>query len=1337
MTDIQPQRHGAEVAVIGMACRFPGAPDADAFWDNLRNGRESIVAFSEAEAAAAGVPPVLLARPDFVRAGALLDGVDLFDPALFGLTPREAEVMDPQHRLLLQCAWEALESAGYDSDRHPGLIGIWAGASAAAYLLNLLAHREVAAAVGGFQLEIGNEKDHLAPQVAYRLNLRGPAVTIQTGCSTSLVAVHLAVQSLLGFECDLALAGGVSIDLPQRPGYLHQEGGVASPDGHCRAFDARAAGTVFGSGVGLVVLKRLEEALADGDTVLAVIKGSAVNNDGSRKVGYTAPSVAGQAEVITQALAMARLAPREISYVEAHGTGTVLGDPVEAAALVRAFGPAGGPGTCALGAVKTNVGHLNVAAGLAGFIKAVQMLRHRQIPPTLHFERLNPEIDFGRSPFYVETRLRDWDPPGGIRRAGVSSFSIGGTNAHVVLEEAPPVPEAPADRRSSHLLVLSARTPAALESATEKLATFLESGRGADLAGVAHTLQVGRRELAHRRAVVARSVEDAVEALRRLPAERSATGAAPGGHRPVVFLFPGQGTRLPGAGRSLYAAEPLFRREIDRSTEVLASRFDLRRLLFAERYDEEAARQLSETALAQPVLFTLEHALARLWIERLGRPQIMLGHSLGEYVAACVAGTFAFEEALDLVAERGQLIQETPPGAMLAVPLAEEETLALLDGDAELSLAAVNEPAGCVVSGPAAAVERCEERLAARGLAGRRLPVTRAFHSALVEPAVAVLVERVARMRLSLPEIPWISNLTGRPVLPEEAVDPAYWGRHLRRPVRFADGIGEILADPDRVLLEVGPGDALGRLVRRHPACRPETQVVSSLGRAEAGLQEDEALATALGRLWAAGVEVEWPSGHRARRMLLPTYPFERHRYWIDGSNGADPPDLGLPEPPRDDLADPAGWFSMPTWKRTPLPDPLAAQPAEDEGDWLVAGEHSGLASALAGKLRQSGREVFIAEPGPRFGRLGERAWAIQFAERADWAALLAAIAKEGGRPGRVLHLGCFAAGEGASPDGRGEVEGEGEWLERGFYSLLAFAQAIGDRGLGHPMLVGVISSGMQAVAGETALFPVKATALGPCRVIPKEYPNLACRSIDVTPPPPRSWQETRLAERVLAEMGSGPADFAVAYRDQARWAMTLEPVRLESPPAGALPAKLRERGVYLITGGLEGIGLAVARDLARRVRARLVLAGRAPLPAEGVLVELEAAGAEVLAAPGIDVANRGAMAGVVERARQRFGPLHGVIHAEEPAGSGLIQFRDRAASAAVLATKVGGMRVLDELLSGLGLDFFVLFSSAFALTGGLGLVDHCAANAFLDAFAQCESPRRETLLLALDWSVW
>ena len=879
------------IAIVGMACRFPGAADLEQFWENLRSGVESIRSFSAEQLAAAGISPELLADPDYVRAGAVLDDIDLFDAAFFDFNPREAEIADPQQRIFLECCWQALERAGCDPDTFPGAIGVFGGTGMSTYLLNnVLSNPDLVRTVAPFQIMIGADKDYLAPRTSYKLNLKGPSISVQTACSTSLVAVHLACQSLQDYQSDLALAGGVSVRVPQQVGYRYQEGGIASPDGHCRAFDRKAHGTVFGSGAGAVVLKRLADAIADGDPILAVIRGSAVNNDGAAKVGFTAPSVEGQVAVISEALAAAEVDGETIGYVEAHGTGTTLGDPIEIAALTKAFGlgagGAGDPGErCAIGSVKTNIGHLDSAAGVAGLIKTVLALSHRQIPPSLHFEEPNPEIDFAASPFYVNTRLAEWKANGMPRRAGVSSFGIGGTNAHAILEEAPSrVPSGPS--RDPQLLLLSARTPSALETATDNLARHLEEHPEQPLADIAYTTQAGRKVFGHRRALVCRDRADAVAALRARDPHRVLTLAQEARDRPVAFLFPGQGTQHVGMGRELYDGEPAFRRTLDECARLLIPHLglDLRTVLYpSPETAEEGALRLEQTALAQPALFAVEYALALLWQEWGVRPAAMLGHSIGEYVAACLAGVFSLGDALALVAARGRLMQGLPAGAMLAVPRPEAEVRELLG--AALSLAAVNGAGFAVVSGPAEAVEALARQLGTEGVDCRRLHTSHAFHSAMMDPILPAFAAEVRKVRLAPPQIPFLSNLTGTWIDAAQAIDPDYWTRHLRETVRFAAGAGELLGDRSRVLVEVGPGRTLGTLVRQHPAAGAERVVVASLRRPQDGGGDADLLAGAVARLWLAGVRIDWPgyhAGESRHRVELPTYPFERRRFWLE-----------------------------------------------------------------------------------------------------------------------------------------------------------------------------------------------------------------------------------------------------------------------------------------------------------------------------------------------------------------------------------------------------------------------------------------------------------------------
>lgn len=885
MIEIENQDLSTGIAIIGYSCRFPGARNADQFWRNLQNGTESISHFSDRELLSAGVDPQLLSKRNYVKARGILDEPEMFDAAFFGINPSEAIVMDPQHRLFLECSWEALETAGYDADQYEGLIGVFGGASMSGYLLVL--HSQKKLPVGPLIISIANDKDHLTTRASFKLNLKGPSLAVQTSCSTSLVAVHQACQSLLNCQCDMALAGGVSISVPQISGYLYFEGGIDSPDGHCRAFDAKADGTVGGSGVGVLALKRLADALADGDEIHAVIKGSAINNDGAIKVGYTAPSVDGQAAVISLAHAVAEVDPATITYVETHGTGTYLGDPIEISALTEAFRDGGMKETncCAIGSVKTNIGHADAAAGAAGLLKTVLALKHRMLPPTLHFEQPNPQIDFAGSPFFVNDKLREWNTDKLPRRAGVSSFGIGGTNAHLILEEAPTtITTGPS--RHAELLLLSAKTPSALETATINLADFLAVHPEANLADVAFTLKVGRKLFEHRRALVCRTCDEAVSELRNSVSSTARTSQPAIKDRAVAFMFPGQGAQHVNMGRDLYESEPVFRDHVDacaKSLEISLG-IDLRRALYPPPdCEKSAADSLAQTELTQPALFVIEYAMAQLWISLGVRPQAMIGHSIGEYVAACLSGVFSVEDALQIVAMRGRLMQQVPEGAMLAVQLSVEEARKQLNE--KLYIAAVNSPRMCVYAGPVEQIAALQRELENQGVACHRLHTTKAFHSGMMQPILETFVEYLKSVKLSPPQIPYLSNLTGTWISAAEATDYGYWANHLRRTVRFGEGMQKLLRDPSRMLLEVGPGRTLCGFAADISAEPNSQQVVASMRHPKNKESDVAVWLQATGRLWLAGVDIDWKtfySRESRRRVSLPTYPFERKRFWIE-----------------------------------------------------------------------------------------------------------------------------------------------------------------------------------------------------------------------------------------------------------------------------------------------------------------------------------------------------------------------------------------------------------------------------------------------------------------------
>lgn len=900
------------IAIIGMSGRFPGAESVGEFWANLVAGRESITRFSDDQLRASGVHEAEIADPLYVRSRGVLEFPECFDAEFFGWTAREAEVADPQQRLFLQCVWEAFEDAGCDPRNGPRSVGVFAGASLNTYFLSrvLGTQERMEEFVRGFQSEgyaalIGNDKDYLATRVAHQFDFRGPAMTIQTACSTSMVAIAQACQALNTFQCDLAVAGGVSVTFPQERGYFYQEGSIGSSDGHCRAFDARAGGTVFGSGCGVVLLRRLSEAVASKDPIHAVIRSVALNNDGSEKASYMAPSSEGQAEVIALAHALAGVEPDSISYVEAHGTGTPIGDPIEVAGLTKAF-RSGSSRTrfCGLGSVKTNVGHLESAAGVVGLIKTAMALKHRFIPATLHFQSPHPDLEIEASPFYVVGRSRDWKEVPLPRRAGVSSFGVGGTNAHAVLEEAPdPLRHDFAPLRREVLLPLAALDATALEASAKRLADWIASAPNRDrdaglLHRVAYTLQTGRSRFPVRRVVVAVDADEAVTKLRSVAATAAQVPTLDPGQagRGVVFMFPGQGAQYPQMGCEAYGTESVFREAIDRCLDHLerVQPGGWREALFPPKEQEGAASiSMTRTVLAQPLLFANSYALSKLWMSWGIQPSALVGHSVGEFVAAVIAGSLAIEDALELVVERARLMQSMRPGAMVAVRAAEKELQGMLGPD--LSLAAINGPRACVVSGPIPAVEKLEAVLGTTSLAWKRLGTSHAFHSPMMREAADGLVAAVRRRVISRSTIPVASTLTGGMLEPSAWTTPEYWREQILKPVQFESATRALAAEGYRIFLEVGPGRSLTTAARQTLAgtpvcithCLPSDRTTSST----------RSLAQAAGDAWLHGVELDWRAfqgGEDLPRESLPTYPFKKTKYWASpkpkGSSSRDLP---------------------------------------------------------------------------------------------------------------------------------------------------------------------------------------------------------------------------------------------------------------------------------------------------------------------------------------------------------------------------------------------------------------------------------------------------------------
>lgn len=1333
------------IAIIGMSGRFPGARNVEEFWKVLHDGTEAITCFDETELEASGMGPSIRGA-GYVKARAILSDIEMFDADFFGFTPREAELTDPQQRLFLECAWEALEDAGYDARRFEGAIGVFGGSGFNHYLYsNLISNRALIESIGVLQASIRNRTDHLTTSVAYKMDLRGPAVTVQTACSTSLVASHLAIQSLLNYECDLALAGGAAIYLPQRSGYMYQEGGILSPDGHCRAFDERAAGTVSGNGVGVVVLKRLSDALQDRDHIEAVILGSAMGNDGAVKVGYTAPSSDGQAQVIAEAQAIAGIHPDTISYIEAHGTGTKMGDPIEVAALTQVFREkTARKGFCGLGSVKSNIGHLDAAAGIAGLVKTVLSLKHRLVPASLHFDRPNPELGLGDSPFFVNSTLRAWESPA-PRRAGVSSFGIGGTNVHLVVEEAPIVPSGP-ESRPCQLLLLSAGSANALEATTANLASFLEKHREDTLlADVAYTLQTGRRELSHRRMVVCRDVDHAIATLRSLDPRLAITGFHEPKERPVVFMFPGQGAQYLNMAKGLYQSEPIVKTEVDECSDILLAQLgiDLRALLYPDDGDATPENQakLTQTQIAQPALFVVEYAMARLLMSWGLEPEAMIGHSIGEYVAACLAEVFSREDALSLVAQRGRLMQQLRPGAMLMIPQSEDQVRTLLFSG--LSLAAVNGPASCVVSGPDESIERLKMQCENNSIACRGLSTSHAFHSHMMDPILEDFRRICMQVQFRPPKLPYLSNLSGTWINQEEATNPDYWVRHLRETVRFGDGVRELVRDANRVLLEVGPGRTTSTLARWNPYRASGQVVLNSIRHPEDRLDDATFLMNAVGKLWLAGVRIAWSgfySKEQRKRVALPTYPFQRERYWIESRKSSGDEVTG--QTSEEKRPDTTQWFYAPVWKSKPIHQPISA--LEANVSVLVFCDSYGFGSAVASALGENGAQVFTVSEGDEFSYNGQ-SFTIRRDSPENYQSMFQSLHAATALPSKILYFWTMAPLE----TSRETFEAQ---LDRSFFGPLLIGKALGSLVFTPAFELTFFSNHLYDVTGNALTHPERATLLGPCRTLPQEYPEISCRHIDLDVPPDDTWALSTL-DQIMAEISSPSGDATVAYRNGRRWVQDFEQLsialRNDPPP-------LRTHGTYLVVGGLGGLGLVFAEQLAETANANLVLIGRSSFPdaeewekwlsthdeSDPVsttirkLRNLEDKGATILALSA-DVSDRGRMQEVIRMVRERFGSLHGVIHAAGVPGGGIIQGKTRQAAEEVLAPKVKGTIVLASVLEDQSLDFFVACSSRSSILGTFGQVDYCAANAFLNVFAHHSKMSGRNPILSVCWDAW
>jgi iturin family lipopeptide synthetase A len=1310
-----------DIAIIGVAGQFPGAKDIGEFWTNIKNGVESISFFSDEELLKEGISKDLINSAHYVKAGSFLKDKHYFDSSFFNYLPEEAKLMDPQIRLFHQNCWHALENAGYGDRNTLSSTGLFAGGFVNNNWMNyveLSKDKDVDSFVSSSLSHI----THLCSRVSHALNLQGPSVYINTACSTSLVAVQKASTSLLLRECDMALAGGVRINNFSKGGYLYETGMISSKDGHCRPFDVNASGTIGGEGVGVVVLKRLKDALKDNDTIYAIIKGSGINNDGAQKMSYTAPSMESQIIAITKAIKMAKVESESVGYIEAHGTGTLLGDPIEVEALNNSYDKSTIP-YCALGSVKANIGHLDVAAGIAGLIKTVLILKNKEIPPCINFSELNPKINLQDSPFYINTRLKDWKNDKYPLRAGITSLGVGGTNVHIILEEAPPGEDS-SSSRPYHLLTVSAKNAEALDRNVENIADYLEQNRKVKLSDIAYTLNACRTSFEHRKMLVCSSHDEAIKLLSSSgDAKGSEVMAGIRGENKIAFMFPGQGSQYPKMCADLFETEEVFRTEVENCFEIVQrqSGKDIKSVLF---FDADGS--IHNTEFTQPSLFIVEYSLARLLMSWGIHPDVMIGHSIGEYVAACLAGVFTLEDALSLVTKRGELMQKMEKGTMLSILISEDLLKPYLKKYHEVSLAAVNSSSSCVVSGPELAVTEFQDAVTSDGLLSKRISTSHAFHSQMMDGMLAEFEKAVSNVTIREPTLSFISNLTGR-VANQEVLNPTYWVNHLRNTVKFAEGVSSIMLSKHILFVEVGPGKALGSFVRANVVKEEGHIVINLLGQSQERGSSLASVLTGVGELWINGVEPDWRSFYSSEdrhKVALPGYSFGRFKYPVDVNARAMIAEMISDKSQvKKDISE---WFYAPTWKLSANIFPTVA--SNSSLCTLLFADTCGISEGIIGGFRENNEKVIGVRAGTSFEKEAPYSYRIHPGEERAYQQLYECLAKDNLLPNRIVH--CWGITE------ETDIIGETTVLQAKdlyFYSLLnAFKTAQQYKsGLKE---VTVLTNGLHNIIHqEHFTSPTKSLSLGLLKVIGQEYPGITTGHIDISLSEniDSHFQSTLFKEIVYAQPGK-----VVSYRNSCRWDRVYEKVKVEKALS---PSAYKQQGRYLITGGLGGVGFTLSKYLSKYFKAKLVLLGTALLPAREEWEQylnsersdksisrkiekiraIEAEGGEVLYFC-CDISNRESFSEVVRISEARFGAINGIFHS-----AGIIHGRsvnqldqlEKVDFETQYTTKVDGLLVLFKKLGDRKLDFCVLTSSLASILGGLGFGAYSPANTFMDYF--------------------
>jgi acyl transferase domain-containing protein len=1298
------------IAIIGMAVRMPGALNVEQFWENLSSGTESISQFTKEEMLEAGFSPDIVNHPNFVAAKGIMENAEMFDANFFGISPREAELMDPQHRVLMECAWSAMEDAGVVPEQYPGRIAVFTSAGMNTYLpFNLMSNPELLEQVGGFELSIYNDKDFVPTRIAYSMNIKGPAIDIGTACSSSLVSTHLACQQLLTYQADMTIVGGITIHLPQKMGHIHEPGAAYSPDSHCRPFDATPSGLIDGNGAAVIILKRLEDALKDGDKIHALIKGSAINNDGSDKVGYSAPSVNGQAEVILEAQAAAEVDPSTISYVEAHGTSTPLGDPIEVGGLTQAFRVhTDKTGFCGLGSVKSNIGHVDKAAGLAGLVKTTLALEHELIPPSLNWQKPNPKLQIEKTPFYVVDRPTEWKRTNQPRRAGISSFGVGGTNAHAILEEPPLLISSPSSR-SKQLITLSAKTKQSLEDYILNLSSHLSKNPDLNLADVANTLSRGRKAFQHKLAFTCSNVAEAIELLKSQKPTEAKNQTQP------VFMFTGQGSQYAGMGEALYKQEKVFADAIDECAQILQPLLgmDIKEILYPLEADKETANlRMQETSITQPCLFATEYALAKLWMQFGVTPTAMIGHSLGEYVAACIAGVFSLEDALLLVMKRSQLMQEMSSGSMLSTPLSSQEIRDDLRRlNLNLEIAAENSPELCVVSGPTELIVSYQSDLESRGISSQILKTSHAFHSAMMEPMLASFEKVLGNVKWHEPSIPFISNLHGTWITKQEAINPQYWSAHLRNSVLFSQGIKSLINEIEHPLfIEIGPGKTLSQLTQLNQS-GSEIHMINSLPQAFDKKSASDFWVDSLAKAWLNNQPIDWNAYYENEDRLkvsLPTYPFERTRYWIEprkSNTATQTQDTQFASR----QTNPNHWFYCNTWKSSPLVTSTIQKPST----YLIFASSDGLMTSIKDSLIADGHTVICASFSSEFMEEEYGNYSLDLATQEQLERLYTSLQEKSCVSPNIIYIAPASEKQFTSSIGLVNL-------------LKAFHQSSS---------VQIIASGTMNLFSSTDLHPENSSILGLLASARYELPSIHCSLLDIT----LEMRENPMTHQNVIHWlhSKNPVTYA-ALRNGELWTQSIETIGADYFSDSNI---LGDNKTYLILGGLDGVGCAFSQAIAESVKGNLILSTADRNFENNAQIQLQIEGLKKLGSTIFPIfIDPNGLQSTINEVSVLAGPIHGIIDSHDMSASqhtGLIQDLDVEAFEKNLQQQQSQLKQLAQFVDPLKLQFCIVMSSLSAKIGGIGQASHACTGNLINAFANLKNLNSQTPWIVMNWDRW